>query len=66
MVTNYQLPALARVAGPVTIAPALTNADQIGEGLTLGVAALISVPLRGTSLRRRLTLLSRGEPTTNP
>jgi hypothetical protein len=43
MVIRYQLPALALAVGLVTIALALLNADKIGEGLTLGVVALISV-----------------------
>jgi hypothetical protein len=43
MVIKYQLPALALAVGLVTIALALLNADKIGDGLTLGVVALISV-----------------------
>jgi hypothetical protein len=43
MVIKYQLPALALAIGLVTIALALLNADKIGEGVTLGVVALISV-----------------------
>jgi hypothetical protein len=43
MVIRYQLPALALAVGLVTIALAMLNADKIGEGLTLGVVALIAV-----------------------
>jgi hypothetical protein len=43
MVTRYELPALALAVGLVTVALALVNADKIGEGLTLGVVALMSV-----------------------
>ena len=38
-----QLPALALAIGLVTIALALLNADKIGEGLILGVVAMIAV-----------------------
>lgn len=42
MVIKFQLPALALAASLVTIALALLNADRIGEGLILGVVALIA------------------------
>jgi hypothetical protein len=54
MVIKYQLPALALAVGLVTIALALLNADKIGDGLTLGVVALISVRYWGAPLRRRV------------
>ena len=40
---KYQLPALTLAIGLITIALALLNVDMIGEGLTLGVVALIAV-----------------------
>ena len=40
---KYQLPPLTLAIGLITIALALLNADKIGEGLVLGVVALISV-----------------------
>ena len=43
MVIKRQLPALTLAIGLVTIALALLNAHKIGEGLTLGVVALMAV-----------------------
>ena len=43
MGVKYQLPALTIAIGLITIALALVNADKIGEGLTLGVVALVAV-----------------------
>jgi hypothetical protein len=40
---KYQLPPLTLAIGLITIALALLNADKIGEGLVLGVVALVSV-----------------------
>jgi hypothetical protein len=43
MVNKYQLPALALAIGLVTITLALLNADRIGDGLILGLVALLAI-----------------------
>ena len=43
MGSKSQLPALALAVGLALIAMALLSADKIGEGLILGVAALLAV-----------------------